>query len=55
MITSTVKNLPQQTAEIEIHIPWEDVKTTFDEIFNEAVTELEVSGFRKGNLILQAL
>lgn len=48
MITSTLKNLPQQTAEIEIQIPWADVKTTFDEIFSGAVVQLEVSGFRKG-------
>ncbi len=48
MITSIVKNLPQQTAEIEIHIPWTDIKTTFDEIFSEVVSQLEISGFRKG-------
>lgn len=48
MITSKVTNLPKQSAEIEIKIPWADVKSTFDEIFDLAVSQLEISGFRKG-------
>lgn len=48
MITSKVTSLSQQSAEIEIKIPWADVKSTFDEIFDLAVSQLEISGFRKG-------
>lgn len=48
MITSTLKNLPNQTAEIEIYIPWTDIKTSYDQITLEAVSQMEIPGFRKG-------
>lgn len=50
MSTSTIKQLPKQTVEIEITIPWMDIKTTYEEIFNKVISELEISGFRKGKV-----
>lgn len=48
MITSTVKNLPKQTVEIEIHIPWEEIKLSYEKIFDQVAKEVEIEGFRKG-------
>lgn len=48
MSTSTVKQLPKSTVEIEITIPWEDIKSTYEKIFLVVSSEMEVPGFRKG-------
>lgn len=48
MITSTIKNLPKSTVELEIKIPWSDTKETYETLLNKAIEEIEVSGFRKG-------
>ncbi|MBI4991368.1 hypothetical protein HZB96_04725 [Candidatus Gottesmanbacteria bacterium] len=48
MISSTVKELPKSTAEVEITISWDEIKETYDKIFSTAAEELEISGFRKG-------
>lgn len=48
MSISTLKQLPKSTVELEIHIPWEDIKSTYDKILATVVKETELPGFRKG-------
>lgn len=48
MANSILKNLPKSTAELEITIAWDEIKTVFDKIFEKAAKEIEVPGFRKG-------
>lgn len=48
MINSTVKILPKSTAELEITIPWNEIKSVYDKVFEQSANELEISGFRKG-------
>lgn len=48
MTTSTVKLLPKSTAEVEIDIPWEEIKSTYQRILDQVAQESEVAGFRKG-------
>lgn len=48
MSASTLKQLPKSTVELEIHIPWEDIKSTYDKILATVVKETELPGFRKG-------
>ena len=48
MSTSTVKSLPKATAELEITIPWSEIKSTYEKIFASVVNEAELPGFRKG-------
>lgn len=48
MTTSTIKNLPKNTIELEVAIPWTEVKASYDKIFADISSTLEVPGFRKG-------
>lgn len=48
MATATLKNLPKQTVEIEITIPWDSVKKEYQKVFEEVAKEMELPGFRKG-------
>ena len=48
MITTKLNFLPRSTVEIEITIPWEEIKTTYDEKLKEILKEAELPGFRKG-------
>lgn len=50
MITSTVKNLPKATAEVEIHIPWSDIADTYEKVFQKVASDFEYQGFRKGKV-----
>lgn len=50
MITSTIKELPKSTVELEIHIPWEEIRETYDKIFAAVAKEFEYEGFRKGKV-----
>ena len=47
MATSTVKQLPKSTAELEINIPWSEIKTTYQEVLGQVTRESEIPGFRK--------
>lgn len=48
MITSTIKELPNATVEMEIHIPWSEIADTYEKIFAIVISEFEFEGFRKG-------
>ena len=48
MIKSTIRELPKKTVEMNIHIPWEDIKETYDRILQKVAAETEIPGFRKG-------
>lgn len=50
MITSTVKQLPKATAELEISIPWSDISEIYKKIFESVVAQFEYEGFRKGKV-----
>lgn len=45
---SALKQLPKNTVELEITIPWNDVKASYEEVFSLVAKDLEVPGFRKG-------
>jgi FKBP-type peptidyl-prolyl cis-trans isomerase (trigger factor) len=48
MITSTTKDLPKSTVEINITITWDEVSQTYTKIFEQVVKDTELPGFRKG-------
>lgn len=48
MKTSATKHLPKSTVELEIQVPWSEIKTTYDKVFKKVISEIEVEGFRKG-------
>lgn len=48
MINSTVKQMPQATTELEITISWDEIKDTYNRIFEQVSAEVEIPGFRKG-------
>lgn len=48
MASSKITSLPKNTVEIEINIPWPEIKTTYDELLNSVTKEAEIKGFRKG-------
>jgi len=48
MITSSVKQLPKSTVEIEIQISWDEIKSSYEKIIQAARKEIEIEGFRKG-------
>ena len=48
MSKSKINNLPKQTVELEIDIPWKEIETTYDEFLNSLVKDAEIQGFRKG-------
>lgn len=45
---SRVTREPGNTVEIEIEIPWQMIKKSFDTLYEKAAQEVEVQGFRKG-------
>lgn len=48
MATSTLKQLPKATVELEITIPWDEVKISYEKIVTGVKNEMEIAGFRKG-------
>lgn len=48
MASAKVTYLPKQTVELEITIPWQEIKTTYAEFLTSVSKEAEVKGFRKG-------
>lgn len=48
MSTSTLKQLPKSTIELEITIPWATVQESYKKIFEHVVKDTELPGFRKG-------
>lgn len=48
MVSHAVKNLPKNTFEIVIDIPWKMIGDEYAKAFDQLASELEVEGFRKG-------
>lgn len=48
MSSSTIKNFPKSTVELEIKIPWNEIEQTYNEELNTLINETELPGFRKG-------
>lgn len=48
MATSTINRHPKSTIELEITIPWSEIKDTYNRIFEYLAGEIELPGFRKG-------
>jgi len=49
MYTYARKNLPKNTVELNVKVPWEDIKKEYDASFEIIRKDLKVEGFRKGN------
>ncbi|TSC53539.1 MAG: trigger factor [Microgenomates group bacterium LiPW_16] len=47
-MTVAVNRLVNGTIELTITIPWNDIKTTYEQVVEEFVKEVELPGFRKG-------
>lgn len=47
-IKHSLKNLPKNTFEIAVTIPWKTIKKAYDETFELTIKDVEVEGFRKG-------
>lgn len=58
-MTAAIQKLEKGTIELTISIPWATVKTHYDQAVDEAVTNAELPGFRKGkaprNLVIEKL
>jgi FKBP-type peptidyl-prolyl cis-trans isomerase (trigger factor) len=48
LVKTEVERLPKNTIKIEITVPAEDVKKTYEEVVGEMCQNVEVAGFRKG-------
>lgn len=48
MITKNIVKLPKSQIDIQITMPWADMQSKWDEVFNKAAAEIEIPGFRKG-------
>lgn len=48
MPSSKINKLPKNTVELEITIPWTDIKNTYDQFLSEVTKDSEIEGFRKG-------
>lgn len=48
MATAIVKQLPKQTVEIEMTLPWDEIKVEYQKVFDEVAASMELPGFRKG-------
>ena len=48
MSDSKIKNLPKNTVELEITIPWKEIQTVYSEVLDSIVKDTQISGFRKG-------
>ncbi len=47
-MNSKILKLPDGTIELTLTIPWETIQKTYDEVVEESIKNLELSGFRKG-------
>src|SRR3989344_1159912 len=48
MLTKNIVKLPKSQIDIQITMPWADMQSKWDEVFNKAAAEIEIPGFRKG-------
>jgi len=48
MATSDVKQLPKQTAQIILTIPWSEISLSYEKILETVTKTAEIDGFRKG-------
>ncbi|MGB9707380.1 MAG: trigger factor, partial [Microgenomates group bacterium] len=50
MFTYSKKDLPKNTTSVDIKIPWSDIVKKKEECFNKLCKQLQIPGFRKGNV-----
>src|SRR3989338_1442763 len=48
MATSEVKQLPKQSAQITLNIPWSEIEKSYDFVLERVAKSAEIAGFRKG-------
>ncbi len=48
MITKNITKQPKSVIEVSITIPWEDLQSKWNEVFQKLAGEVELPGFRKG-------
>ena len=48
MATSEVKQLPKQSAQITLNIPWSEIEKSYDIVLERIAKSSEIAGFRKG-------
>lgn len=48
MVTKTINKLPKAQVEVTITVPWADIETRWNDMYNKLASEVEVAGFRKG-------
>lgn len=52
MVTKNIVKQPKAQVEIQITVPWTDIQATFDATLAKMASEVEVPGFRKGQVPL---
>ena len=48
MTATTIKQLPKSSVELDITLPWDEIKAEYQKVFDEVAAEMELPGFRKG-------
>lgn len=47
-MTTALTKLPASAFQLTVTLPWDEVKKTYEEVFNKVAQEVEIEGFRKG-------
>lgn len=52
MVNKTINKLPKSIVEVSVTVPWEDIASKWDEMLQRLSQDLELPGFRKGQVPL---
>ncbi len=50
MVTKNIVKQPKSITEVQITVPWADVEPKYNEVLNKLTADLELPGFRKGQV-----
>lgn len=53
MVTKNISKLPKSLVEVTITVPWVDMEAKWNEVLTKMAAELELPGFRKGQVLPQ--